>query len=142
VSYSPSSTYNNFGNGISYNSSTWFSNRQIPAVVQAGLLKTLTGPLSHPALAQVFEQGADDRMFLGRRCRPNWIKAPTAVNVWVMYKMNDGDVFNQAPGAGTMVDGKLDFLVRARWLSPQIYVTAGDFELAGIQLDMDPMGMR
>ena len=35
-----------------------------------------------------------------------------------------------------------DFLRRARWLAPSVTVTAGDFEVIGLQFEMDQMGIR
>ena len=140
TSYLPASTWDD-GIPRTFDSPVWFAAKQTLAVVQGVEVKTLTGQLSAPASMQFHDRGADDRMFLARRCRPSWVKLPSAAQAQILYKMHSGDPWSIATG-GTMQDGKLDFLRRARWLAPSVTVTAGDFEVIGLQFEMDQMGIR
>jgi len=140
TAYLPTAT---FDGGIprTFDSPVWFAAKQIPAIVQGDAIKTMTGPLVAPASMQFHDQGADDRMFLARRCRPAWFKSPAAASAQILYKMHSGDPWSIASG-GALQDGKLDFLRRARWMAPAVTVTAGDFEVIGLQFEMDQMGIR
>lgn len=144
------STYDDMPD-VTYDSAIFISQRQTPAVVDSTrMLKTLDGVRSVGYFTTGMV-GSDQVMSLLRRVTPRWFRKPTTCsmsNFWrtELGQVTTGGIF-ALPFNGDIADktvtpsgGRFDFLRRANWHKFRMDFSAGDWDAAGLNIEIKQSG--
>jgi hypothetical protein len=124
----------------SYNSPLWTASTEIPAVFNgSNVLQTLSGVAAASSLT-TGEIGDDDRYLVLRKVRLRYSDSPNAASMTHYYAANPGGAYTTGT-TSSIDDGKFDVLKSARWHRLR-WDFAGDVEVAGYTVDVQPQGTR
>jgi hypothetical protein len=132
------STYSDLPN-VLYDSALFIAQSVAPSVVDSSrLLKTLDGGASVGYL-QTGVIGSDQAFSLVRRVTPRWFQKPT-VSEMTAYTRTDLGEMNVANQTVQLSNGRYDVLQRANWHSFKVSWTAGAWEAAGLNVEIQGAG--
>lgn len=139
----PGSTSQSWDTSVekTYDSPLWMSADVLPSVVSSDYkINTITGTPGETMLL-TGDYGNDSQYSNLRRVRGHFITLPTGATLAAEFRPDSGAPYSVSTKTANLNGSKFDILASGRFHRGRIY-TQGAMEIAGIEFQLDPGGVR